>query len=1069
MKKKLISWGLMLILLMQCCMPTAFADGYSAWSPWSTTVPASSLGREIRTQDVIVGYNMELFLTMTPEGVREYRSYSVNGNYEAYGLRRAYGEHHYTYYETKAKLDAAETAAEGAFVEYAQNTKGYNKGHGTAYVGWGVQDCLVWFISSEVTERQYSYRDPLPNSGPGTLTYQVIFKDWDGTVLKTDYVEGGKSATPPANPRREGYIFTGWSGSYQQIRENLTLTAQYKREPDPKYKVYFDATGGISSFDSKEVTQGKTYGDLPTAKRDGYTFGGWYTATDGGTLIDSSSIVNLTSNTTLYAHWSKANPAGILVTFDPNGGTVGEECRFFVIGEPCGKLPIPSREGYSFNGWYTASIGGSKITSSTVVSPDFNLILYARWIDTRPKSFTVYFDPNEGSCDTPSKIVTQGESYGKLPFPERNGFDFLGWHTSKSGGSKVTSSTTVSLTANQTLYAHWEKQNSGITVKDLSFRFGNSYSAFGYSQDYKIPLARYQLIFGNTTFASTAYLSSGLWGGNCYGEASASGEFTENNEIDVSSFRSGATAISQLSLSDWSRSLNITLQEFIEAMQISQISPVISKARSKNGNNLIGIASTVASFQRTGKNPAIICVYGTKGGHALLGYELREINSAESRIYVYDCNFPLNENRYITLYKNSAGQYTGWYYRLNDTYDWGSSFPDGYISYIPYESYYSVWNNRAGINENMVNMTFNVASATIYDAEYNPVATIENGRLTASRDDVYPVMYTGITDDGYTASDSGFSLWLPTDLYIVESDDSKSRKFEISVVNVEQAAQVSTTADTVTLVVDDSQQLNFVQIEESGESYEITLTSSIAGTYSDVRLSGTTLDRVLSLSQIAGTPEINGAGANDKFYIDGKQVSISSLSQSHGTVGGLPLVDYNAFSDVRRGAFYYDAVQWAIAKGITNGTSATTFSPDASCSRGELLTFLWRAAGSPEPKKASARYRDLDAGSFYYKAILWALENDIADGQSSTIFAPGQTVDRAEFVTYLYRFFGKPSVSGSSTFSDVPKNASYADAVAWAVKQGVTNGTSATTFSPSGLCTRGQAMTFLHRAFAAVG
>ncbi len=172
----------------------------------------------------------------------------------------------------------------------------------------------------------------------------------------------------------------------------------------------------------------------------------------------------------------------------------------------------------------------------------------------------------------------------------------------------------------------------------------------------------------------------------------------------------------------------------------------------------------------------------------------------------------------------------------------------------------------------------------------------------------------------------------------------------------------------------------------------------------------------------------------------------------------------NPFTDVPSGAYYEDAVIWAVKKGITSGTSATTFDPDGSCTRAQAVTFLWRAAGSPEPKSATMPFTDVPAGSYFEKAVLWAVENRITKGTSDTTFSPDASCTRAQIVTFLWRAGGSPAVSGNSAFSDVAADAYYAAAVAWAEKNGVTGGIGGGLFGSDNTCTRAQIVTFLHRA-----
>ena len=172
----------------------------------------------------------------------------------------------------------------------------------------------------------------------------------------------------------------------------------------------------------------------------------------------------------------------------------------------------------------------------------------------------------------------------------------------------------------------------------------------------------------------------------------------------------------------------------------------------------------------------------------------------------------------------------------------------------------------------------------------------------------------------------------------------------------------------------------------------------------------------------------------------------------------------NPFVDVKEGAYYYDAVLWAVEQKITSGTSATTFSPDTSCTRAQMVTFLWRAAGSPKVENGKNPFTDVQADAYYYDAVLWAVEKGVTSGTSATTFSPDATVTRGQTVTFLYRNAGSPEVSGTMPFTDVEADAYYAKAVQWAVQQKITTGTSETTFSPMSDCTRGQIVTFLYRA-----
>ena len=171
----------------------------------------------------------------------------------------------------------------------------------------------------------------------------------------------------------------------------------------------------------------------------------------------------------------------------------------------------------------------------------------------------------------------------------------------------------------------------------------------------------------------------------------------------------------------------------------------------------------------------------------------------------------------------------------------------------------------------------------------------------------------------------------------------------------------------------------------------------------------------------------------------------------------------NPFKDVKAGEYFYTPVLWAVAKNVTTGTSATTFSPNNACTRGQIVTFLWRASGSPEPTITQNPFTDVKSNQYYYKAVLWAVEKGITTGMTPTTFDPNAKCTREQIVTFLWRSQGKPKVVSANPFTDVKAGAYYYDAVLWAVSKGITTGTSKTTFSPKADCTRGQIVTFLYR------
>ena len=229
------------------------------------------------------------------------------------------------------------------------------------------------------------------------------------------------------------------------------------------YTVTFNANGGSVSQSYKEVTSGQKYEVLPMPSWDGYTFEGWYTSADGGIQVTAATTVTLTGNQTLYAHWSE-NPQTYTLYFDPDGGSVSQNSKTVTYGSSYGTLPTPTRNGYTFDGWYTSADGGSLVTSNVTVRLTYNQTLYAHWSEN-PQTYTLYFDPDGGSVDIYSKKVNYGEYYGDLPTPYRDGYKFEGWYTGRNGaGSLRWSGKYVTTKSDETVYAHWSLIDTRIRV-----------------------------------------------------------------------------------------------------------------------------------------------------------------------------------------------------------------------------------------------------------------------------------------------------------------------------------------------------------------------------------------------------------------------------------------------------------------------------------------------------------------------------------------------------------------------------------------------------------------------------
>lgn len=258
-----------------------------------------------------------------------------------------------------------------------------------------------------------------------------------------------------------------------------------------------------------------------------------------------------------------------------------------------------------------------------------------------------------------------------------------------------------------------------------------------------------------------------------------------------------------------------------------------------------------------------------------------------------------------------------------------------------------------------------------------------------------------------------------------------------------------------------------------GSGYSYYTITATAGTDGSISPSGDVSVREGRDQTFAITPDKGYAVANVK--IDGKSIgavksyTFENVRRTHTIevifmkANGTPQT--GVFVDVATGSYYEDAVDWAVENGITKGTDDTHFSPDGICTRAQAVTFLWRAAGSPKPETRAMPFTDVPVGSYYYDAVLWAVENGITKGTSDTTFSPNMTCSRAQIVAFLWRSEKSPAAGTANPFADVKSDAYYADAVLWAVKENITKGTTSTTFSPNAGCTRAQIVTFLYRAY----
>lgn len=346
---------------------------------------------------------------------------------------------------------------------------------------------------------------PLPAGD--SKSYIVTLNANGGSVsTSTITVKNGSTYGALPTPTRSGYSFDGWytsssggtkitSSTTFNGTSNIILYAHWTATPH-NVKITFDANGGSTSQSSKTIAAGTYLTGLPTATRSGYTFLGWTlgrvdpnSSATQSAMVVGEGTVSFDEDTTLYAYWRK-DISSYIVTFNASGGSVSTSTKTVTSGSTYGTLPTPTRSGYSFDGWYTASSGGSKVTSSTIFNGSSNITLYAHWTATpTEKTVTITFDANGGSTKTASKTIAAGSYLTGLPTATRSGYTFLGWALDKIDPNASGTYTTVvvndnmfSFSSDTTLYAYW-RADQPTSTPPTSAKCTHTKGSFQYSMD----------------------------------------------------------------------------------------------------------------------------------------------------------------------------------------------------------------------------------------------------------------------------------------------------------------------------------------------------------------------------------------------------------------------------------------------------------------------------------------------------------------------------------------------------------------------------------------------------------
>ncbi len=886
------------------------------------------------------------------------------------------------------------------------------------------------------------------------ISYSVKFEanGGTGTISEQAFTYGtAQKLSKNAVITRAGYTFTGWNTqadgkgtSYTDEQSVSNLTAAHKSTVTlyavweaNTYTVSFNenAADVTGTTDSKQFTYDDTAKAL-TANgftRSGYTFAGWNTKNDGsGTAYtDEASVKNLTSDKngsfTLYAVWT----ADIYtLSFNNGGGNGSMTPQNFATGDTAAiSASTFTRAGYHFTGWKDDK--GKSVT--TVADVGRSTVLTAQW---EANSYTVAFNANGGTGSMSSMKFTYDASQ---PLTKntilRDGYKFLGWSENPTAttATYADGASVHNLTSMQdgtvTLYAVWQSDTYAVSFNAnggeglmgaLTITNGQSgiLSANGFTRDgYK--------------FAGWNTLADGK---GIYYPAGASVSFTPDSSGIVTLFAM------------WTLDVRYTIS-----------GTVTDPGAVKNATLALMQGKDVIATGKTNGNGEYIMTDIAPGVYNLVaekdGKTVTTLVIVTNKDVITDVTVPAANSSTLVV---SA--------------DPGEDAPKVVVGGL---------DTVASTKKASIELTVTAKAEDKKNGQQSAILSKLGGSKLEQFLDV--TLMQGAADIG-DDNETVLELILPfdfsgkTNVKVWRNHKDTVEEFEVLSKEPDGSFTDKTLfADSKTGLIHiytsrfSLYALSYQQVLPSS-SYSITINPAENGTVKTDKTSAEPGARVTvtvtsnvgyTLKSLAITDKngnsISYTNNKDGTFIFTMPQSDISVSAKFAKTSKIP------FIDVEDTDYFFDAVIWAVDNGVTNGTSATTFSPDMTCTRAQAVTFLWRALGSPEPASTSCPFKDVSMEAYYYKAVLWATEKGVTIGTSAESFSPNNTVTRGQTVTFLWRAAGTPTQSAANPFRDVPSGAYYESAVLWAVAEKITEGTANDTFSPANGCTRAQIVTFLWR------
>ena len=728
------------------------------------------------------------------------------------------------------------------------------------------------------------------------------------------------------------------------------------------------------------------------------------TAIDGYTITeeDASHIdVNSTSQVLVLENNTLVAKTAVSVTLEPNYDGETSVIKKMPKGTADALPAVPfSRAGYTFVGWNTA-LDKTGISYADGEQASFDSNI-TLYAQWEANQYSIRYELNGGTSDSNAPAI---HTYGRetsLVEPTRSGWTFDGWYTDENfSGTAISTLGATTYLSDITLYAKWTK-----TIGENNW-------------------------FVRPGIDSQTYTGSAL---NPPVQVEVNGEVTT----------SGYTVEYKNNINVGTATATVKVDEIIIGtvdFQINKARPVLSLIPSTSSLQGSGIVTLTVMGLPAESEAVVSCNHNITVSHNQDGTYSATLPN-ETKDYTFTATYLGDDNheKATATYTVSVTQYTGG----------GSSSSGGSGS-----------SNVSGSGDDV---SISASGGTVTDAQMeSAVKKADKGstitiKATSSTTVTLPVggMEDAADNDNDVLLDLRYGEVTLSARAIAGMTDgvSSNDKIKVSVAN-----QTSSKDETISDLLDKGAAVFDVAVEVDGveiHSFDGTLTITLT---------------VSNLSKISDPHVLHILNNGTKEYYTPDRISGNTITatgirnlSTFAVIPGSEVPQTNPFTDVRTSDYYYDAVLWAADNGVTGGTSATTFSPNVTVTRAQMVTFLWRAHGSPKATGANP-FTDVSTSDYYYDAVLWAVANGVTSGTSADTFGPDAAVTRAQAVTFQWRAAGSPVVSGSS-FDDVAADAYYANAVAWAVANGITSGTGGSNFSPDVVVTRAQAVTFLWKELA---